>query len=51
MGSKQVNKDATVSIKSSGLGYYTMTINGVFVGNYDTVKEAADEYERMQEAS
>lgn len=26
-------------------GYYTLTINGKFVGNYDTFKEASDEFE------
>ena len=30
-------------------GYYSLTVNGEFVGNYDTFKEATDEYVAMCE--
>lgn len=28
-------------------GYYTLTVNGKFYGNYDTFKEASDEYSEL----
>ena len=36
----------TCEIKRSDKGpYYTMKIDGEFAGNYDTVQEAANDYE------
>ena len=51
MRSKTVKKEPTVIVQSSGHGYYTMTVDGVFEGNYDTVKEAWDDYEQNHQAS
>ena len=40
----------TVKISRSKDGpYYEMEVNGKFAGNYDTVKEAADDFEKMKE--
>ena len=39
----------TVKISRSKDGpYYKMEVNGKFAGNYDTVKEAADDFEKMK---
>lgn len=34
-------------IKRDPRGYYTLYINGVFEGNYDTAAEAAQAYEQI----
>lgn len=34
-------------IKRDKRGYYTLYIDGVFEGNYDSAKEAADAYEEI----
>lgn len=36
-----------VQISRDSRGYYVLTIDGVFIGNYDTLSEAADEAEEM----
>lgn len=39
----------TVKINRSKDGpYYVMTVDNKFAGNYDTVKEAADDFEKMK---
>ena len=39
----------TVKISRSKNGpYYEMTVDGKFAGNYDTMKEAADDFEEMK---
>ena len=39
----------TVKINRSKNGpYYEMTIDGKFAGNYDSLKEAADDFEEMK---
>lgn len=39
------NKEDTLEIKRNPKGYYTLYVNGVFHGNYDTVHEATMDYE------
>ena len=40
------------TIKRSDKGsYYTLLVDCEFCGNYDTVKEAADEYEQIKQAA
>ena len=42
----------TCTIKRSEKGpYYEMTVDGQFCGNYDTVKEASEEFEQMKQAA
>ena len=36
-----------ITRNSKGQQYYTLTKNGKFIGNYDTVKEAADDLETI----
>ena len=40
--------ECTIEKNSKG-AYYTMTIDGHFAGNYDTVTEAAMAYDQMVE--
>lgn len=39
--------DPEMEIKRSPRGYYTLTVNGEFAGNFDSVREATDEYESL----
>lgn len=40
-----------IQIARNPRGYYTLTVNGIFEGNFDTLKEAADEAEAVLEES
>ena len=37
-----------MEIRRNDRGYYEMYIDGKFIGNYDTVGEAAKDYERIR---
>lgn len=37
-----------MEIKRNKQGYYTMFINGIFEGNYDSYTEASKAYEEIQ---
>lgn len=39
--------DMDIVISRNDRGYYVLTIDGRFEGNFDTLKEAADESERI----
>lgn len=38
---------ATMEIKRDPRGYYTLLVNGMFAGNFDSISEAAQEYEDL----
>lgn len=40
-----------IKIVRNPRGYYTLTVNGIFEGNFDTAKEAADEAKAVLEKS
>ena len=42
---------AVMEIKRSPRGYYVLTVDGKFFGNYDTVSEAMDDYDETERTS
>lgn len=43
-----MREDMTCRIERNSRGYYALYIDGEFAGNFDSVKEAADEYEAVR---
>lgn len=42
--------DCTIKRSTKG-PYYEMTVDGKFYGNYDTVKEASEEFEQIKKTA